>query len=103
MLLAYRVLSGSEMDCFLLVTLRSNVVWRFCPTPMYQNNASDLARRSLNQQILLYFTFLFGNLTGLARYLMHYFDARTHHHNIMSQFHHQEQSCFRCVENTEDY
>ena len=34
---------------------------------------------------------------------MHYFDTRTHHYNIASQFHHQEQSSFWCAENKEDY
>ena len=34
---------------------------------------------------------------------MHYSDTRTHHHNITSQFHHQEQSSFCCAENKEDY
>ena len=33
--------------------------------------------------------------------LMHYFDIRTNHYNITSQFHHQEQSSFRCAENKE--
>ena len=48
------------------------------------------------------FFFLLGNLTGVAHDLMHYFDTRTHHHNITSQLQHQEQSSFRGGENTED-
>ena len=46
--------------------------------------------------------FLFGNLTSVARDLMHYFDTRAHHRNVTSQFDHQVQSSFRCAKNTED-
>ena len=43
-------------------------------------------------------TFLLGNCElRLAHDLMHYFHTRTYHHNISSQFHHQEQSSFSKV------
>ena len=45
--------------------------------------------------------FLFGNLTSIAHDLMHFFDTRKHYDNITFQYHHQEQSSFRCAENTE--
>ena len=36
--------------------------------------------------------FLFDNLTEVAQRWLHYYDSRTHHHNITAQYHHQEQS-----------
>ena len=62
----------------------------FSLEPTHKTASYQLKLNPLNKR-QLYFSatvFLFGNLTGVAKGLLHYLDTRTYHYNITSQYHH---------------